>query len=122
VLRALGIWPRHGKSHGYNIFVLGPSGAGKRSTTTTVLEAASKKRPAPGDWVYVYNFEDAERPIALSLPGGMGETLRKDMEGLIRSLLTEIPRALPARRTRETRPRSSRRHRKTRRGPSVSSR
>ena len=81
------------ESPGYNIFVLGPPGAGKHSTTTAILEEAAKTRPAPGDWVYVYNFEDAEKPLALSLPAGMGEALRKDMESLVRSLLTEIPKA-----------------------------
>ena len=38
------------KSHGFNIFVLGPPGAGKRSTTTAVLEEAAAGRPRPEDW------------------------------------------------------------------------
>ncbi|GAB4266115.1 MAG: ATP-binding protein [Deferrisomatales bacterium] len=82
------------ESHGYNIFLLGPPGAGKRSTAVTVLEEAARKRPPPGDWVYVYRFDDEERPMALSLPAGMGGELRQDMEGLVRSLLSEIPKAL----------------------------
>jgi predicted ATP-dependent protease len=81
------------KSHGYNIFVLGPAGAGKRTTTTAVLQATAARKPPPEDWLYVFNFEDPEKPIALGLPAGLGETLRRDMEALVRTLLTEIPRA-----------------------------
>ncbi len=81
------------QSEGYNIFVLGPPGAGKRSTSLGVLEKTARERPAPGDWVYVYNFEDEEQPRALPLPAGLGEELRRDMEALVRSVLTEVPRA-----------------------------
>jgi lon-related putative ATP-dependent protease len=81
------------ESPGYNIFVVGETGAGKRTTILTVLEEAAKSRPAPGDWVYVYNFEDEEKPLAFSLPAGMGEALRQDMESLVHSLLAEVPKA-----------------------------
>jgi lon-related putative ATP-dependent protease len=78
---------------GYNIFVLGSPGAGKRSTATAVLEAAAAKKAAPGDLLHLYNFEDAERPLAVSLPAGLGEVFRSDMEALLQSLLSEIPKA-----------------------------
>jgi lon-related putative ATP-dependent protease len=80
-------------SEGYNIFVLGASGAGKRTTVLSVLEEAARRRPVPDDWVYLFNFDDEERPLAVSLPPGTGEALRQDMEALVRSLLTEIPKA-----------------------------
>src|SRR5512138_1035132 len=44
------------KSHGYNIFVLGPPGAGKRTTTTAVLQEAAARKPVPDDWAYLFNF------------------------------------------------------------------
>ncbi len=80
-------------SEGYNIFVLGTSGAGKRTTVLSVLEEAARRRPVPDDWVYLFNFDDEERPLAVPLPPGTGEALRQDMEALVRSLLTEIPKA-----------------------------
>ena len=80
-------------SEGYNIFVLGASGAGKRTTVLSVLEEAARRRPVPDDWVYLFNFDDEERPLAVPLPPGTGEALRQDMEALVRSLLTEIPKA-----------------------------
>jgi len=74
-------------SEGYNIFVLGASGAGKRTTVLSVLEEAARRRPVPDDWIYLFNFDDEERPLAVALPPGTGEALRQDMEALVRSLL-----------------------------------
>ncbi len=82
------------ESPGYNIFVLGPPGAGKKSTALALVEEVARSRPAPGDWVYVYNFGDEERPRAIELPAGMGEAFRADMERLVQTLRTEIPKAL----------------------------
>ncbi len=81
------------ESHGYNVLVVGAPGAGRRTTATAVLAEAARGRPAPGDWVYVTNLQDAERPRAIGLPAGMGETLRADLDALIRALGTELPRA-----------------------------
>ncbi len=81
------------ESHGYNIFVLGPPGAGKQTTTLTLVQEVARTRPPPGDWVYVYNFDNEERPRAIELPAGMGEAFRQDVEALIQSLRTEIPKA-----------------------------
>ncbi|GAB6063555.1 Lon protease family protein [Deferrisoma palaeochoriense] len=82
------------ESPGYNIFVLGPPGAGKRTTALALVEEVARARPAPGDWVYVYNFADEEKPRAIELPAGMGEEFRADMERLVQALRTEIPKAL----------------------------
>ncbi len=82
------------ESTGYNIFVLGPSGAGKRTAALAIVHETARGRPAPDDWVVVYNFEDEERPLVLSVPAGTGEALRHDLEALVRSLLAEIPKAL----------------------------
>lgn len=81
------------ESSGYNVFVVGNSGIGKKSTTISVLEEAAKSRPIPGDWVCACNFEDESRPAALCLASGQGDALKTDMEDLVQSLLTEIPKA-----------------------------
>ncbi|MEW6486779.1 MAG: ATP-binding protein [Thermodesulfobacteriota bacterium] len=81
------------ESQGYNIFVLGQPGAGKRTTVLDLLQEAAAHRPVPEDWACVFNFQDEERPLALSLPAGSAEGLRQDMEALVKSLLAEIPKA-----------------------------
>jgi lon-related putative ATP-dependent protease len=79
-------------SHDYNIFVLGPPAAGKSSAVKAYLRRRVADMPAPRDWVYVNNFEAANRPKALALPCGRGKVLHK---GMIRAV-DELRNALPA--------------------------
>jgi len=78
---------------GYNLFALGPSGTGKRTTTSQFLDQQASAEPIPSDWCYVNNFEQSYKPRALRLPPGQGTVLRKDMEQLIEELRTAIPAA-----------------------------
>ncbi len=78
---------------GYNLFALGPSGTGKRSTIGQFLEQQAATEMTPSDWCYVNNFDQPYRPRALRLPPGQGVVLRKDMEQLIEELRTAIPAA-----------------------------
>ncbi len=79
---------------GYNMFVLGPPGLGKKSTVNHYLTQKSATEPAPDDWVYVNNFEQSHRPIALRLPRSRGAQLQRDMATLLEELQTTIPSAL----------------------------
>jgi len=80
-------------SHGYNIFVSGSSGTGRNTQVTKAVNEIASKYKTPDDWVYVYNFINADEPVALSLPAGRGIIFKKDMEELIGELKFEIPRA-----------------------------
>lgn len=79
-------------SHGYNLFVLGHPGAGKFSTVKMVVEDKAATGDVPDDWCYVFNFADAEKPVAIDLPPGKGEVFRDGVAALVKSLLTEIPK------------------------------
>jgi lon-related putative ATP-dependent protease len=81
------------RREGYNLFALGPSGTGKRTTITQFLEKQASTEPTPSDWCYVNNFQQPHRPRALQLPPGQGHILRTDMEQLIDELRTVIPAA-----------------------------
>jgi lon-related putative ATP-dependent protease len=78
---------------GYNLFALGPSGTGKRTTITQFLDQKAAAEPVPSDWCYVNNFEQPHKPCALRLPAGQGTTLRQDMEQLVEELRAIIPAA-----------------------------
>lgn len=67
------------RSEGYNVFVMGPPGTGRNSTTRTKLAALAAQHPVPDDWCYVYNFEDQHAPHALRLPAGIGPQFRDDL-------------------------------------------
>jgi hypothetical protein len=78
---------------GFNLFLLGPLGVGKRTLASKVLGEMAAKRPVPADWVYVNNFADPRRPKALRLPAGRGTRFRDDMARLVEELRTAIPAA-----------------------------
>ena len=80
------------KGPGYHVFALGPSGTGKATMVRKFLERQAPGRPVPDDWLYVNNFEDTDKPIALRMPAGKGCEFRQDMDHIVDELSTEIPR------------------------------
>lgn len=76
---------------GYNLFVLGPSGMGKRSMVRQFLESKAAGEHGPDDWCYLNNFAQPHIPQALRLPSGRGEELRLAMEQLVDYLRSAIP-------------------------------
>jgi len=79
---------------GYNLYVIGPPGVGKRTIVQSFLEQKSASEDQPSDWCYVNNFEDSHKPNVLELPAGRGAEFVRDMEKLIDDLRTSIPAAL----------------------------
>lgn len=79
------------KSKGYNLFCLGPEGTGKTSLVKRILEKEGKKRATPDDWVYVYNFEEPHKPIAINFPAGEASGFAKEMEEFTDKVEHELP-------------------------------
>lgn len=78
---------------GFNLFVIGPPGSGKRTAVRRHLEGRAAEMATPADWVYVNNFKEAQKPIALQLPAGTARVLRDAVEELIEDLRTVLPAA-----------------------------
>ena len=85
---------------GYNLFVTGPTGTGKASAIKSHLqslvedlERRERQRPI-SDWVYLYNFDDPDRPLALRLPVGVGKAFRLQLSEIPNVLKEEIPKVL----------------------------
>ncbi|NVM26418.1 MAG: AAA family ATPase, partial [Desulfobacterales bacterium] len=76
---------------GYNIFVAGPSGTGRRTTIKYLLERVEKEGKILEDKCYVNNFKDPDIPLLISLPAAKGKAFKRDMEELISSLQRNIP-------------------------------
>lgn len=76
---------------GFNLFVLGAKGAGRRETVDRLLRDEAEGRPVPSDWVYVNNFDTPEKPRALKLPAGVAAPFKSAMEEMVDDLAIEIP-------------------------------
>ncbi|MFZ5815578.1 MAG: AAA family ATPase [Bacillota bacterium] len=85
------------RSPGYNIYVAGPSGTGKTSYTSSLVQARAVHEPVPSDWIYVYNFDRPDEPTAIALPAGTAPTFAHEMEELIRDAQAATGRALGSR-------------------------
>ncbi len=75
---------------GYNLFVVGPSGTGRMTYTLDSVEKMAKCRSVPKDCCYVYNFEDPDRPLVITLPPGQGLEFQRRMEILLIDIEREI--------------------------------
>ncbi|WP_324715714.1 ATP-binding protein [Carboxydochorda subterranea] len=80
------------KHPGYNIFMAGPTGTGKNTYARRLIHEVARREPVPDDWIYLYNFENPDEPLALNLPPGMGSKLAQDMDELVEELKVEVPR------------------------------
>lgn len=79
---------------GYHLFVMGPAGSGKRSLARRAIQAKlAHDGVHRSDWVYVHNFDQPKRPVALQLAAGRGAALRADLRALVEELRTTIPAA-----------------------------
>jgi lon-related putative ATP-dependent protease len=88
---------------GYNIFVSGETGTGRRTTVHSMLHEPRFSRPVADDICYIYNFENPDMPKVLQLAAGEGMRLRKGMEDVIAQLKAAVPQVLESDRTRKRR-------------------
>ena len=75
---------------GYNLYLEGPDGVGKTMYTKNYLKRISKKEKTPSDWCYIYNFDNPNEPIAVSLNAGQGKEFKEDMDGFIKDIKADI--------------------------------
>ncbi|MEW5972711.1 MAG: ATP-binding protein [Pseudomonadota bacterium] len=78
---------------GFNLYAMGRGGLGKHSALRGTMRDKAAEAPPARDWCYVQDFDDPQRPRALSLPAGMAIRLRADLDQLIQDLLTVVPRS-----------------------------
>ncbi len=75
---------------GYNLYLEGPTGSGKTTYTKNYLATLSKTKKTPPDWCYIYNFENPNEPVAVSLPAGDGTKFKELMEKFVKEIRTDI--------------------------------
>ena len=75
---------------GYNLYIEGPAGVGKTMYTKQYVSEIASTQKTPNDWCYIYNFENQNEPIAVSLPAGEGKKFVQNMD----SFITDIQKYL----------------------------
>ena len=75
---------------GYNVYLEGPTGSGKTTYTKEYLDKISRTKKVPPDWVYVYNFDDPNEPVAISLTAGEGIKFKDSMEKFVKDIRHDI--------------------------------
>ena len=76
--------------NGYNLYIEGPNGVGKTMYTKHYLDTISKKKKIPQDWCYIYNFDNPNEPIAVSITAGQGKEFRDAMDRFIKDIKHDI--------------------------------
>ncbi len=76
---------------GYNVFVCGLAGTGRTTMVQTILDRIKRTCPLPSDRCYVHNFSRPDEPRLLTLPRGYAETLRVEMNRLVKVVQNEVP-------------------------------
>ncbi|HUD52185.1 ATP-binding protein [Parvibaculum sp.] len=82
------------KRQGYNLFVLGPDGAGKHEAVTRFLATVATRQKAPSDWAYVNNFQAPNKPIVLEIAAGLARVLKESMGRVVEELKATVPSIL----------------------------
>ena len=77
---------------GYNIFVAGYPGGGRKHVIERFLQQRAPREQAPPDWVYVHNFENPDRPLALKLDAGVGAAFSEAVDKAVHKLTHDIPK------------------------------
>lgn len=76
---------------GFNLFVIGQPDARMREAVKSLLGKSAKGQPRPSDWVYVNNFKETHKPVAIEMPAGRAPEFRAAMSGLIDDLKAALP-------------------------------
>ena len=79
-------------SKGYNLYIEGPSGVGKTMYSKKYVAEIAHKAKTPNDWCYIYNFNEPNEPIAVSLPAGQGKEFKQIMDVLVEDVKKSLKR------------------------------
>ncbi|EKO38197.1 MAG: putative ATP-dependent protease [Solidesulfovibrio magneticus str. Maddingley MBC34] len=75
----------------YNVYLAGEPAMGRTHFARAFLDPAAKAGATPPDWLYVHNFDDPDRPRAVSLPAGEGRGFKTALAKAVADMREEIP-------------------------------
>ena len=78
----------------FNIYLAGEPDLGRSFLLRDFLAPRAKKGRTPPDLVYLYNFEDHDKPVLISLPAGQGRKLKSALGKIFSRIQKEIAQRL----------------------------
>ncbi len=75
---------------GYNIYIMGASGTGRRTVLASLLEKYKVNQDDLQDIAYVYNFERPLEPRSIFFPPGQGNLFKKDLRSAVENVRIKI--------------------------------
>lgn len=91
------------RAKGYNVFVAGLSGTGKRTAVMRILKEQPFRPERMRDIVFVNNFLQPDRPRVLYFSPGDASRFRRRLQGLVDSLKEQLPNLMEKSGFRESR-------------------
>lgn len=79
------------QGEGFNVYVSGPPGIGKKTSVKDFVEHLARKKPTPDDWCFVHNHRESYEPRAIRLPPGQGQEFSNDIDELKEFIQRDIP-------------------------------
>ena len=93
------------RAKGYNVFVAGPAGTGKRTAVMRILREQPFQPDRLRDIAIVYNFLQPDRPRTLYFSAGDAQRFRRRLQEMVDTLKEQLPRLLETSGFREERDR-----------------
>lgn len=76
---------------GFHLIVIGEAGCGRTSLMLKLMHEYAAKLPVPRDMVYLHNFDNPDKPLALRVHAGSGARLRQALDQFVRTMLKIMP-------------------------------
>jgi len=80
------------KKKGFNLFLSGNSGCGKSSVIKAILESRAESESPSNDWIYLHNFDNNSKPIAVEVEKGKAKKFTKDLHKVIDEFIPQVPK------------------------------
>ncbi len=75
----------------HNVYLSGESNLGRSYFAREYFELRASKQPVPPDQLYLYNFADEDKPIAVSLPAGNGKKFKTSLSDAVTLIKEKLP-------------------------------
>jgi predicted ATP-dependent protease len=86
----------HITAKGFNIYLAGEADLGRSFLLRDVLTPRAKKGATPPDLIYVFNFDNRDAPVLISLPPGQGRKLKSALSKAYTRIQKDVLQRLEA--------------------------